>query len=148
MVHRRRVLRDGHVRNPEPHLGFLGDEDDFGFARRKEVADDDLVAVPFDRLSRFRDQDCRVGLELEGRIWTVRRRRERRSVCRGERGGGSSYRARLTLKETTKPSLDHSSTIVLSTFGTWSISITREPLPDWILCSDCAHTHAREELVN
>lgn len=42
-----------------------------------------------------------------------------------------------------KPWLAHSSTIVLRTLGTWSISITSEPLPDWILCSDWARVYKR-----
>ena len=42
----------------------------------------------------------------------------------------------LTLKETMKPPLVHSSTIGFKIFGTWSISIDKLPFPDCILCSD------------
>lgn len=82
VVHRGRVLRNRHIRNPEPHLGFLRDENDFGFPRREEVADDDLVTVSFDRLSCFRDQDCRVGFELEGRTDGSQEAREKVSLSR------------------------------------------------------------------
>ena len=75
----------------------------------------------------FRDEEGGIRLELKGEGFSDRRRR---------RTG-----ARLTLNETMKPSLLHSSTMALRTFGTWSISIVSEPFPDWILCCDCAREY-------
>jgi hypothetical protein len=42
-----------------------------------------------------------------------------------------------TLKETMYPPGVHSSTRGLRILGTWSISMSRLPFPDWILCWDC-----------
>ena len=123
----------GVGRDPQPLLAGALHKDDLVLARLEQVADDDLVPVPLERTSCFRDEDCWVRLEL--------RAGERASVGAGGGTASESERGR-TLNDTMKPSLLHSSTIVLSTLGTWSISMTSEPLPDWILCSDCE----REEL--
>ena len=54
----------------------------------------------------------------------------------------------LTLKETIKPPFVHSSTIGFKIFGTWSISIDKLPLPDCILCSDCACRRYKSSNLN
>lgn len=86
----------------------------------KIVAYDNLVAVTFESTLRLRDKQGIVRFKLNI----------------GQLLPSDGYR-RPTLKETTKPSVAHSSTIGFKIFGTWSISISKLPFPDCILCSDC-----------
>lgn len=94
------------------------DKDDLLLAQRQVVADDDLVPIALERRLRLGDQQLRVRLELSSQT-RVSKARQPSTLGEG-----------LTLKLTTKPSGAHCSTIGLSTFGTWSISIMSEPLPD------------------
>lgn len=88
------------------------------------VADDYLVAVPFEGLTGFGYEKVGVSFQLKERrklVW--------RSYAEYKGEG-------LTLKETMYPPGVHSSTKGFRIFGTWSISMCKLPLPDWILCSD------------
>jgi len=88
------------------------------------VADDDLVPIPLERRARLGYQQLWVCFQLEAHGTS-----QPTGFTIVEDGG-------QTLKETIKPSRVHSSTIGFRILGTWSISISRLPLPDWILCSD------------
>lgn len=69
----------GVGRDPEPLLAVALHKDDLVLARLEQVADDDLVPVALEGASCFRDEDCRVGLELRGA------REKVREDVRGER---------------------------------------------------------------
>lgn len=89
-------------------------KDDFVLACCQVITDHDLVTIPLEGLPCFWYNQVLVCLELQKRLLA----------------DFDAETTRHTLKETTKPSAPQSLTICDRILGTWSISMTNEPLPD------------------
>lgn len=85
-----------------------------------------------------REAWCETREEIGKRQKQIRAEKNERQHQAGSGTFVATEQGARTLKLTTNPSGAHCCTIGLRILGTWSISITNEPLPDWILCSGYA----------